>query len=72
MPRRMTAAWVAWLLTLPAVFVFAWVAVERCMATTLDDDCGVVYMLPVGWLLPWAIGVIVLGFGIVVFWRRPR
>jgi hypothetical protein len=52
----LTALWVAWLLTLTAVFVFAWVAAERCM----------------GWLLPWIIGIIVLGVGVAVFRRRPR
>jgi hypothetical protein len=45
--------------------------VERCIATTPTEECGIVYMLPVGWLLPWAIGVIVLVFGIAAFWRRP-
>jgi hypothetical protein len=71
MPRKLTALLVAWLLTVPVGFALAWVSVERCIATTPTEECGIVYMLPVGWLLPWAIGVIVLVFGIAAFWRRP-
>lgn len=72
MSRIHRAAWVVWLLTLPAVFAFAWVAVESCMATTPGGDCGIVYMLPAGWLVPWAIGVVLLAMATVIFRPHPR
>lgn len=72
MARVLTVLWIAWLLTLPAVLVFAWWLAEACTASTPDSDCGIVYMLPVGWTLPWVIGVGVMAFGIVVFRRGPR
>lgn len=70
MPGRLAAAWIVWLGTMPALIVFSWAAVERCMATTPDDDCGAVYMLVAGWLLPWAIGIGLLAFATILF--RPR
>jgi hypothetical protein len=70
MRGKLAAAWLVWLGTMPALIVFSWVAVERCMATTPGNDCGVAYMLVAGWLLPWAIGIGLLAFATVLV--RPR
>lgn len=72
MPRLLSVVWVVWLATLPAVAAFAWVSVEACMASTPGDDCGIVYMIPAAWLVPWLIGVAVLALGTVLFRRHPR
>jgi hypothetical protein len=72
MPRALIVVFIAWVLTLPAVFVVAWLNVQACLASTPEDDCSIVYLVPAGWLLPWVIGVGVLAFGLAVFSRRPR
>jgi hypothetical protein len=68
MTMRRVLRWVLflWSITLPVVLVAAWVLVERCMATTPEDDCGIVYMLPAAWLVPWLIGLAVLALGLVI------
>jgi hypothetical protein len=70
MRGKLAAAWIAWLSTMPALMLLMWLAMERCMATTPEDDCGVVFMLPAGWLLPWAIGLGLLALATFLF--RPR
>lgn len=52
--------WIVWLLTLPAIAVLVWAAIGRCETTTPGDDCGILAIIAVGWLVPWSIGILVL------------
>ena len=63
--ERIRLGWIVWLLTVPGVAAFTWTASSRCDATTPGDDCGVVSMLLFGWLVPWAVGIVLLSVATV-------
>jgi len=63
--------WIIWLLTLPVLAGLVWIGVERCLASTPGDDCGIAWMVFLGWLVPWSIGIVVLAtFSFVAFRQR--
>lgn len=71
MVRLLRVVGILWLLTLPALAALAWVSVDRCMASTPYDDCGIVWMIPAAWFVPWLIGIGVLAFAALAFrWHR--
>jgi hypothetical protein len=53
--------WAVWLLTVPAMAGLMWIGTEQCLANTPDEECGIVWMIFFGWLVPWSIGILVLG-----------
>ncbi len=68
--RARRAAVVAWLLSAPGTWLAAWAFERHCSSTTPGDDCGIVYMLPLAYLVPWVVGCLVLGVTLVVLERR--
>jgi hypothetical protein len=52
--------WIVWLLTVPVMAGAIWFGTEQCLASTPDEECGIVWMLFFGWLVPWTFGIAVL------------
>lgn len=69
MPR---VGWIVWLLTLPGVVAWAWFGIGQCNAQPVHDDCELAWILPLGWLVPWAIGIGLLALATFVGTRRAQ
>lgn len=64
--RMRRVGWILWLLTLPGVAVWTWFEVDRCATQPVYDDCGIAWIVPLGWLAPWAIGIGLLALATLV------
>lgn len=70
--RMRRAGWVVWLLTLPGVATWTWFGIEQCKSQPIHDDCELAWVLPLGWLVPWVIGIVLLAVsGFVANRRTP-
>jgi hypothetical protein len=69
--EHLRLAWAVWLLSLAGVGALVWWTIQRCLATTPGDDCGIAGLLFFAWLVPWSIGVALL-LGLTVAQGRTR